>query len=156
MRLEIRVVALVAVAAAVLLAVSQFVDYKGVRAGYSAYQSVSDVVSAPIIEGTRASAGSSHLYLLLPVAGLALWAIRRTLAGRIESARVIVASGVLGVGVSLVIDLPKGLREGTAAIDHADAHATLMAGFWVQLASSAVLILCGALLIRHLTEGRVS
>jgi hypothetical protein len=145
-----RTIALVTIVAAALLAVSQFVDYRGVQAGFEAYRSVSDVVSAPIIEGTRATAGSAHLYLLLAAAVVAIWALAGALAGRLDRARLIWAAGVAGVAVSLVIDLPKGLNEGNASIDHADAHATLLAGFYVQLATSALLVLCGSLLIRYL------
>lgn len=153
MTTEIRVLAFVTLAAAALLAGSQFADYKGVQAGYSAYQSVSNVVSAPIIEGTRATAGSSHLYVLLAAAAVAVWALAAALGGRVQRLRLITAAGIAGVAVSLIIDLPKGLRAGSAAIDHADAHATLLAGFYVQLTASALLILCGGLLMRHLTAG---
>jgi hypothetical protein len=149
----VQVLAALTVVAAVLLAVSQFVDYKCVRAGYSAYQGVTNVVAAPIIEGTRKTAGSSHLYVLLGVAALALWALASTLGGRAERGRLVVVAGALGVAVSLIIDLPKGLEAGSAAVDHADAHASLLAGFYVQVAASALLILCGALLMRFLAAG---
>jgi hypothetical protein len=146
---EIRAVACLTATAAALLAISQFLDYRGVRAGYEAYRSVSDVVAAPIIDGTRATAGSSHLYVLVVAAALAVWALPAALRGRVERARLIAGAGVAGVAVSLVIDLPKGLDEGSARIAYADAHAVMLAGFYMQLIASALLILCGALLIRH-------
>ena len=60
-----RAVAAVALAAAVLLAVSQFLDYREVRAGVPAYAEVEEVAPPPTVSGTAETAGSAHAYVLV-------------------------------------------------------------------------------------------
>jgi hypothetical protein len=48
-----------------------------------------------------------------------------------------------------LIDIPAGLDEGEAALGFEGAEAMLVEGFWVQLASSAVLVVTGLLLGRY-------
>ena len=56
---------------------------------------------------------------------------------------------VVGIVVSLLIDIPAGLDEGEAALGFEGAEAMLVEGFWVQLASSVVLVVTGPLLGRY-------
>jgi hypothetical protein len=46
----------------------------------------------------------------------------------------------------LAIDLPQGLKTGRAGLAFYGAEAQLLSGFWVEIAASAILILCGCLL----------
>jgi hypothetical protein len=54
--------------------------------------------------------------------------------------------GLLGLAVSLAIDLPQGLDAGRPGLAFSGADAVLLQGFWAQVSSSAVLVLCGGLL----------
>ncbi len=54
------------------------------------------------------------------------------------------------IAISLLIDMPKALDEGDAAVVYEGAEARLLDGFWVQLVTAGVLIACGALLPRYL------
>ena len=58
------------------------------------------------------------------------------------------------VAISLLVDAPEGLREGLAATTYEGAKATLLGGFWVQLASGVTLVVSGPLLAVHLRGGR--
>jgi hypothetical protein len=44
------------------------------------------------------------------------------------------------------VDAPKGLDEGTTAVAYEGAKATLLGGFWVQLACGALLVALGPLI----------
>jgi hypothetical protein len=142
-----RAVAAVVLAAAVLLGVSQFVDYRGVGIGVPLYEGIEAVAPPP--QTDRQLAGSAHSYILLPVAVLALGAMAFALRGRWQLGRAISLLGVVGIAVSLLIDIPAGLDEGDAALGFEGAEAMLVEGFWVQLASSAVLVVTGLLLGRY-------
>jgi hypothetical protein len=142
-----RAVAAVVLSAAVSLGVSQFVDYRGVGIGVPLYEGVEAVAPPP--QTDRQPAGSAHSYILLPVAVLALGAVAFALRGRWQLGRAISLLGVVGIVVSLLIDIPAGLDEGEAALGFEGAEAMLVEGFWVQLASSAVLAVTGLLLGRY-------
>jgi hypothetical protein len=139
-----RAVAAVVLSAALLLGVSQFVDYRGVGIGVPLYEGIEAVAPPP--QTDRQPAGSAHSYILLPVAVLALGAMAFALRGRWQLGRAISLLGVVGIVVSLLIDIPAGLDEGEAALGFEGAEAMLVEGFWVQLASSAVLVVTGLLL----------
>jgi hypothetical protein len=142
-----RAVGAVVLAAAVLLGASQFVDYRGVGIGVPLYEGVEAVAPPP--QTDREPAGSAHSYVLLPVAILAIAALVFALRGRWRLGRVISLLGLVGIAVSLLIDVPKGLDEGLAARDFEGAEATLLEGFWAQLASASVLVVTGLLLARY-------
>jgi hypothetical protein len=142
-----RAVAAVILGAAIVLGVSQFVDYRGVRIGAQLYEGVEAVAPAP--QTAREPAGSAHAYVLLPVAALAIVAGWLALRGRWQLGRAVSLLGVIGVAVTLVVDRPAGLDEGIASRNFVGAEAVLIEGFWVQLAASAVLVVAGALLSRY-------
>jgi hypothetical protein len=142
-----RAVAVVVLAAATTLGVSQFVDYRGVGIGASLYEGVEAVAPPP--QTDREPAGSAHSYVLLPVAALAVLAVGFALRGRWRLGRAISLLGLAGVAVSLLVDVPQGLDEGIAARDFEGTEASLLEGFWVQLASSGVLVVAGLLLGRY-------
>jgi hypothetical protein len=147
----VHTVAVVAVVAAAALVASQFMDYRGLGVGADLYQgSVNRVAQAPLRD--LSTAGSAHLYLLVPVAIAALVMTVGTVAGRWQLGRLVGALGLLGIAVTLVIDLPKGLDEGNAGAVYASSDVELLRGFWIQLVASATLALCGFLLARYQEE----
>jgi hypothetical protein len=137
-------VAFVGAAAAILLGVSQFFDYHGVVVDADAYAGkVGSVAPAPIT-GTGI-AGSAHLWVLIPVAIGALALVIATYRGRPDLAWGVAICGLLGVAVSLAIDLPQGLDAGRPGLSFSGSDAVLLGGFWAQLSASGALILCGGL-----------
>jgi hypothetical protein len=135
--------------AALLLGVSQFVDYRGVAVGvqdYAAYSDVEPVAPAPQVD--RQPAGEPHSYLLVPVAALALVLLVACARGRWQLGRVISLLGLAVIAVSVLIDAPAGLDEGAQALAYASVEAQLVEGFYVQLVCGAVLV-AGGLLVTH-------
>lgn len=143
-------VGVIAIAAA-CLGVSQFVAYRGVEVGQPQYTAVSDVAPPP--QTDRIDAGAAHAYVLIPLAVLAfVVAVLAVVSGRWRLARVVSVIGLIGIAVSLGIDLPSGLDAGSAGEAFAGAKATMTEGFYAQLAASATLVLCGWLLAVNLRQ----
>jgi hypothetical protein len=141
-------VAFVGVAAAVGLGVSQFFDYHGVAVDAPAYSGeIGSVAPEPITD--RQTAGSAHLWLLLPVAALAALLIVAAYRGRPRLAGGVAICGVIGLAVAVAIDLPQGLEVGRPGLAFTGTEARLLEGFWAEVACSAVLILCGGLLAHY-------
>jgi hypothetical protein len=138
-------VAFVGLAAAVGLGVSQFFDYHGVAVDVPNYAGHTGVVAPPPMTG-QDSAGSAHLWILLPVAGAGAMLVILTYLGRTRLAGAVAVCGLLGVAVALAIDLPQGLDAGRPGLAFYGAQAELLQGFWAELACSAILMLCGGLL----------
>jgi hypothetical protein len=144
-------VAFVAVAAAVGLAVSQFFDYHGVAVDAPNYAGeIGAIAGVPIVD--RQSAGSAHLWILLPIAALAAALVVAAYRGRTRLAGGVVICGLVGLAVAIAIDLPQGLETGRAGLAFTGTEARLLQGFWAEVACSAVLILCGGLL-GHYSRG---
>lgn len=138
-------VAFVGIAAAVGLGVSQFFDYHGVAVDAPNYAGeVGSAAPAPIV-GTE-TAGSAHLWVLIPVAVAAVVLIIGAYRGERRLAGAVVICGLLGLAVALAIDLPQGLDAGREGLAFSGAEAQLLQGFWAEVACSAVLMLCGGLL----------
>jgi hypothetical protein len=138
-------VAFVGACAAVLLGAAQFADYHGVAIDASSYAGpIGRTVPAPIT-GTE-TAGSAHLWVLLPVAAIALVLAVGAYLGSRRFAAGLVVCGVIGLAVAIAIDLPQGLETGREGLAFYGADAELLGGFWVEVTSSATLILCGCLL----------
>src|SRR3954453_19156125 len=148
-------VAFVGIAAAVGLGVSQFFDFHGVAVDAPEYAGeVGSVASAPVV-GTE-SAGCAHLWVLIPIAIAAIVLIVAAYRGQTRLAGAVTVCGVLGLAVSLAIDLPQGLDAGRAGLAFSGSQAVLLQGFWAEVACSAVLMLCGGLLAlysRDMPEG---
>ncbi len=92
-------------------------------------------------------AGHAHGWVMLPLALLALVAL--VLGAHRPPPRgvaLLVPIGIAVVAISLAVDAPKGLDEGAAAIAYEGATATPAEGFWMQIATGAVLIACGLML----------
>jgi hypothetical protein len=138
-------VAFVGIAAAIGLFVSQFFDYHGVAVDAPNYAGeVGNVATTPIV-GTE-TAGSAHLWVLIPVAVAAIVLIAGAYRGDRRLAGAVAVCGVLGLAVALAIDLPQGLDAGRAGLAFSGSQAELLEGFWAEVACSAVLVLCGGLL----------
>jgi hypothetical protein len=138
-------VAFVGVAAAIGLGVSQFFDYHGVAVDAPNYAGeVGSVAPAPIT-GTE-TAGSAHLWVLIPIAAAAVLLVVATYRGQTRFAGAVALCGLLGLAVALAIDLPQGLDAGRPGLAFSGAQAELLQGFWAEVACSTVLMLCGGLL----------
>jgi len=135
--------------AAMLLAVSQFVDYRGVAVGvedYAAYTDVEPVAPAPQVD--RHEAGEPHSYLLVPLAIVALVLVILSARGRWQLGRVVSLLGLGALAVAILVDVPAGLDESEQAIAYASVEAQLLEGFYVEVVSAAVLVV-GGLLVAH-------
>jgi hypothetical protein len=141
-------VAFVGVAAAVGLGVSQFFDYHGVAVDAPAYSGeIGGVAPEPITD--RQTAGSAHLWVLLPIAALAAVLMVAAYRGRTRLAAGVAVCGLIGLAVAVAIDLPQGLEVGRPGLAFTGTEARLLEGFWAEVACSAVLILCGGLLAHY-------
>jgi hypothetical protein len=138
----LRTYAVLGGAAAIIVAGAQFADYKAVEVNSLFYEGeVGGVAPAPRTEVE--TTGSAHLYLMLPVALAALYLLWGAYRGNWRLGRWAGALGLLGVVVSLAVDLPQGLDTGLSGIAFSGSEASLIGGFWAQLSASAVLAACG-------------
>ncbi len=154
-------IGLTIVAAGLLLAGSQFLEYRVVEIGQPGYGGLGDLASPPAVDAR--SAGEAHAYLLLP---LGLIAAALGLAGaRRERPRAIlgvVAIGLVSLLVILLVDRPAGLDEGAETARFAGASAVLTDGFYAELAAAGGLLIAGLLyyarpcLIRISSSGRAA
>jgi hypothetical protein len=138
-------VAFVGIAAAIGLGVAQFFDFHGVAVDAPEYAGeVGNTANVPIV--ATETAGSAHLWVLIPIAVAAIVLIVATYRGERRLAGAVALCGLLGLAVSLAIDLPQGLDAGRAGLAFSGSQAVLLQGFWAEVACSAVLVLCGGLL----------
>jgi hypothetical protein len=147
-----RALVLVALVAVVSLGASQFRDYRAVQVGAPEYRSVE---GTPIPEIDRRSPRSAHGDWVLAISAAALLVIGIAVTRNWRLSRLLIFLGAAVVVISLAVDAPKGLREGTAGVAYQGAKATLLGGFWVQLCSGITLMVLGPLLAVHLREERV-
>ncbi len=138
-------VAFVGAFAAAALAASQFADYHGVAVDAPNYAGEVGATAPAPITGT-ATAGSAHVWILIPVAAAALLLILGAYRGRRQLAAGVAACGVTGIAVAIGVDLPQGLDTGREGLAFYGAQAVLLQGFWAEIAASSMLILCGLLL----------
>ncbi|MFN2613017.1 MAG: hypothetical protein ABR536_06590 [Solirubrobacterales bacterium] len=139
------VVAAVAIGCAAALGLSQFVHYTGVAVDAGAYAGkIGTVAPAPVAQVK--DAGSAHFYVLLPIAAVAIGLTFFALRGNWRVGRLVSFCGLVGIAVSLIVDLPKGLDAGQAGVAYNGAKAELSDGFYAQLAAAAMLFVSGAVL----------
>lgn len=150
-----RAVTAVALVALVALAASQWLDYRAVSVGNDAYTSDIQVV-APAPEIETAIAGDAHGWAMLPIAAIGLGVLAFGLIRRPRAAHLLILVGIAAIAISLIVDAPKGLDEGDAAIAYQGAKASLLEGFWLQIAAGAVLVACGLLLPAYLRPARTT
>jgi len=138
-----RAIAVVILASAVCLVVSQFVTYSSVEIGQPGYAGLP--AAAPPTVGAE-SAGEAHSYVLVPLALLA--AIAAAMAMRAERrglGRVVFVIGALCAALILIVDLPAGLDAGAESSRFSGATAVLQDGFYAELAAAAGLLFGGLL-----------
>lgn len=142
----VRGLLLAAIGCALLLALSQFVDYRGISIGADAYDpGVSAVAPAPEVE--RAELGTAHGYAMVPVAALAVLALAFAVrTGRWQLCRLAVLLGIVAIVVAIVIDRPAGLDEGDLEQSFTGVEAKLLGGFWMQIFAGAGLAVTSFLL----------
>lgn len=139
-----RAIGLAIVAAGACLAVSQFVDYRGVEIGQASYAGLPDLASPPTVDVR--TAGDAHAYLLLPLGLLA--AVLGALGMARDRRRLgltVAGLGLVSVAVILLVDLPDGLDAGVQSSRFAGASAVLREGFYAELAAAGGLVLSGLL-----------
>ena len=149
-----RAVAAVALSGLAALAISQWLDYSATSVGIDAYSGDIEVV-APAPQVDTAVAGSAHGWVMLPLAALGLAALGFALVRNAAAARLMILVGIAAIAISLIVDAPKGLDEGEAAIAYQGVHASLLEGFWLQIVAGTVVIACGLLLPRYLRSAPV-
>ncbi|HSI81118.1 MAG TPA: hypothetical protein VK919_10755 [Solirubrobacterales bacterium] len=142
----------VCVAATLTLGGSQLLDYRGVSVGTPSYAEVEEIAPPPEIDRERPS--SAHAWGVGALAAAALAIVAIAVFGRWRAARLLVGVGIAVIAISLAVDVPRGLDEGEAAVAYEGADALLLEGFWAQVVSGSVLILCGPLLALHLRNAR--
>ena len=136
-----RTFAAIAILAAIALAVSQFVDYRATAIGAEQYEGEVQTV-APVPRIDEEPTGDAHFYVMLPLALIALPLIFLALRRRRWRLAVPVAAiGLIGLIVTLAVDLPQGLDTGRAGDAYEGTEALLIEGFWTQLFASAALLL---------------
>jgi hypothetical protein len=140
------VVALVAVGA---LVAAQWRDYSAISVGTDAYAGDVGAV-APAPEVSSAPAHDAHGWVMLILAALTVLALAGALTKRRRLSVWLIPIGVAVLAISIGIDAPKGLDEGEAALAYESANASLLSGFWLQIAAGAVLVACGLMLPRAL------
>jgi hypothetical protein len=129
--------ALACAAGAAALAASEFMD---------TFQFVPPGGEAVDVPGS-AEAAERHNYALLVLAAFALVALIAALATGSQIAHfAVAAAGVVALMIFLIGDLPDANKIGTIDDDRQsfiDAKAEPQAGFWLELAGSLVLAVCG-------------
>jgi hypothetical protein len=138
-----RGIALLILASAICLVVSQFVTYSSVEIGQPAYAGLTSA-APPTVAGE--TAGAAHSYVLIPLALIAaLVAAMMLRTERRGLARIVVGLGLLCIALILIIDLPAGTDVGTQSSLFSGATAVLQGGFYGELAAAAGLLIGGLL-----------
>lgn len=151
----VRVLTVVVAGAAVLLALSQYADYRSISIGNGAYADVQSLAPAP--ETGRAQTGDPHSYVFVPVAIACLLLLAvATIGKRWRACRLISLAGFAAIVVALIVDRPAGLDPGDAAIAFEGAKAKLIGGFYAQIAAGVLLIGSSSMLAREIRLATVT
>jgi hypothetical protein len=138
-----RGIALLILASAICLAVSQFVTYSSVEIGQPAYAGLTSA-APPTVAGE--TAGAAHSYALIPLALIAAFvALVMLRTERRGLARIVVGLALLCVALILIVDLPAGTDVGAQSSRFSGATAVLQGGFYAELAAAAGLLIGGLL-----------
>ncbi len=144
-----RALTVVVAGAAILLALSQYADYRSISIGNGAYADVQSLAPAP--ETGRVQTGDPHSYVFVPVAIACLLLLAvATVGGRWRACRLIALAGFAAIVVALLVDRPAGLDPGDAALAFEGVKAKLIGGFYAQIAAGVLLIGSSSLLAREL------
>jgi hypothetical protein len=138
-----RGIALLILASAICLVVSQFVTYSSVEIGQPAYAGLTSAAPPTVAAET---AGAAHSYVLVPLALIAaLVAAMMLRTERRGLARIVVGLGLLCIALIMIVDLPAGTDVGAQSSRFSGATAVLQAGFYAELAAAAGLLIGGLL-----------
>jgi hypothetical protein len=148
-----RALAVVALVALGALVAAQWRDYSEVSVGVDAYSGDVGAV-APPPEVSSAPTHDAHGWVMLIIAALGVLAVLGAVFKRRRLAIWLVPLGIAVLVIAIAVDAPKGLDEGAAAVAYESASASLLSGFWLQIAAGAVLIACGLMLPRALAPVR--
>ncbi len=144
-----RAVAAVAAGALILLALSQFADYRSISIGNDSYApGIQTVAPAPVTE-TDAT-GSAHAYAMVPLAAIGMLLLAGALGGRRRLCAALALIGLVAVLVALLIDRPEGLDAGDRPLAYEGVKATLVGGFYAEIAAGLLLMASALLLGREL------
>ena len=143
-----RVLAIVVAGAAILLALSQYADYRLLAIGNDAYSGVQNVAPPP--ETGRLPTGDAHSYAFVPISIACLLLLAGALTGRWRLCRLIAIAGAAAIVVAIVVDRPAGLDPGTPHWPSTRVRATLLGGFYAQIAAGVLLVGSSSLLAREL------
>jgi hypothetical protein len=150
-----RALAVVALVALGALVAAQWRDYSEVSVGVDAYSGDVGAV-APPPEVSSAQTHDAHGWVMLIIAALGVVAVLGAVLKRRRLAIWLVPLGIAVIAIAVAVDAPKGLDEGSAALAYESASASLLSGFWLQIAAGSVLIACGLMLPRALQPTRSS
>jgi hypothetical protein len=135
--------------ALVVLALTQFADYRSISIGNDNYAGgIQTVAPAPVTE-TDAT-GSAHSYLMIPLALVGLGLLAAAVTGRWRLCRAVALVGLVAVLVGLLHDRPAGLDTGDRPLEYEGVAATLVGGFYAQLAAGLLIMVSSLLLGREL------
>jgi hypothetical protein len=138
-----RGIALLILASAICLVVSQFVTYSSIEIGQPAYAGLTSA-APPTVAAERA--GQAHAYALIPLALIAaLVAAMMLRTERRGLARIVVGLSLLCIALILLVDLPAGTDVGAQSSQFSGAKAVLQGGFYAELAAAAGLLIGGLL-----------
>jgi hypothetical protein len=150
-----RATAAVLIAAGLCLVASQFIDYRAVEIGQPGYAGLPQAAKAPTVEAR--TAGDAHAYLLVPLGAAA--AVLGALAmarGRRRLGLAVAVLGLVALAVILLVDLPRGLDEGSQTSRFAGATAVLEDGFFAELSAAGGMVLAGLLYYARPCRIRIS
>jgi hypothetical protein len=147
-----RILLVVALVATACLGASQLGEYRAVEIGAPEYQSVDAIAQAPELQ-PRSSPTAHGAWVIAIAAGAAV-VLALAVARNLRLARLLVFLGAAVVAISILVDAPKGLDEGSVGIAYQGAKSVLLGPFWVQLACGVTLIVVGPLLAARPGEGR--
>jgi hypothetical protein len=147
-----RMTAVVALCAAAALVGSQFVDYRAVEVGQPQYRAVESVAPAPTVSSRDPR--SAHGDWLIVIGGASVVVLALSYGRRRRLARLLLVLGGAAVAITVLHDHDAGLATGQAGIDYEGAQPVLLAGYWAEIASAAVLAIAGPLLAHHLRRER--
>lgn len=148
-----RTAAVLAAGAALVLAVSQFIDYREITIGGEQLPGDAGALT-PATRIQVKPTGDPHAYVLLPLALIAAALTWLALRGRWKLGRLVALIGGIGMLVALGIDAPKGLDAGRAGESYEGTKAYLLTGFWLEFAACFVLIVSGLALARYVRAER--
>jgi hypothetical protein len=145
----VRALTAVTALALVVLALTQFADYRSISIGNDNYAGgIQTVAPAPVTE--TAATGSAHSYLMIPLAVIGLGLLAAAVTGRWRLCRAVALVGLVAILVGLLHDRPTGLDTGDRPLEYEGVAATLVGGFYAQLAAGVLVMVSSLLLGREL------